>query len=247
MPRDPRLYMTFPIDFDEHPKVEPLSDAAFRTFVAMNGYSRRQKLDGRIPAVVARKRWRVRTLTELVNSDPVRPLVLIDGDAYVIRDYAEHQFTTSDEAELHERKARAGSAGGRAKARAVAGANQPPQQDLAGIGIGIETTSPDGDVVPRKRATRIPDNFVVDADMAAWARERCPLVDGRTSTERFINYWSAKSGKDATKLDWPATWRNWLLNDQERLARNPQRKQTPEERMLATLALASEDPKEIAS
>ena len=25
-----------------------------------------------------------------------------------------------------------------------------------------------------------------------------------------------KTGKDATKLDWPATWRNWMLNAAER-------------------------------
>ena len=84
--------------------------------------------------------------------------------------------------------------------------------------------------------------------MAAWARERCPLVDGRVSTERFVNYWRAKAGRDATKVDWPATWRNWLLADQERLERNPHRAQTPEERMRATLALATPTgPQEIAS
>lgn len=141
MPRDPRLYMTFPIDFDEHPKVEPLSDAAFRTFVAMNGYSRRQRLDGRIPTVVARKRWRVKALTELLASHPSRPLVLLEDDVYVLREYAEHQFTTEDEAELHDRKARAGAKGGRAKAAAVAAARDLPKQDLAGSGLEIGITT----------------------------------------------------------------------------------------------------------
>lgn len=28
----------------------------------------------------------------------------------------------------------------------------------------------------------------------------------------FRDYWISKSGKDATKLDWLATWRNWLRN-----------------------------------
>jgi hypothetical protein len=170
MPRDPRLYMTFPIDFDEHPKVEPLSDAAFRTFVAMNGYSRRQRLDGRIPVAVARKRWRVRALAELCASDPSKPLVLLEGDVYVIRDYAEHQFTTADEAELHARKAAAGAKGGRAKAAAVAGAKHQPKQDLAGSGIGIEieTTTDhthDSEVRPEipARVERIPfDDFILE-------------------------------------------------------------------------------------
>ena len=30
--------------------------------------------------------------------------------------------------------------------------------------------------------------------------------------ERFRDYWKAKTGKDATKIDWNATWRNWIRN-----------------------------------
>lgn len=120
MPRDQRLYMTFPIGFDEHPKVAPLSDAAFRAFVEMNGYSRRNGLDGRIPVRAARAKWRGRALTELVESHPTRPLVLLEDDAYVIRDYAEHQFTTADLDDLHTKRAAAGAKGGAAKAAALA-------------------------------------------------------------------------------------------------------------------------------
>jgi len=36
-------------------------------------------------------------------------------------------------------------------------------------------------------------------------------VDGRRETEKFRNYWRAKTGQSATKLDWEATWRNWML------------------------------------
>jgi hypothetical protein len=37
-----------------------------------------------------------------------------------------------------------------------------------------------------------------------WTREQ--VVD---QAERFADHWHAKSGKDAVKLDWLATWRNW--------------------------------------
>jgi hypothetical protein len=62
-----------------------------------------------------------------------------------------------------------------------------------------------------KRGTRIPPGFAVTSEMAAWARDRAPSVDGRLETEKFVNYWTAKAGSGATKLDWPATWRNWIL------------------------------------
>lgn len=129
MPRDRRLYMTFPIDFDEHPKVEALSDAAFRAFVSMNGYSRRHDLDGSIPAQLARKKWKPRVLAELVASHPERPLVLLDGDNYLIRDYTEHQFTTADLEDLKAKRSAAGAKGGMARAAALA--KQTAGKDVA--------------------------------------------------------------------------------------------------------------------
>lgn len=71
----------------------------------------------------------------------------------------------------------------------------------------------------RKRATRIPDDFTVTPEMVEWAQERVPHVDGRHETEKFVNYWQAK-GSNATKLDWPATWRNWMLTAGERTPSN---------------------------
>lgn len=32
---------------------------------------------------------------------------------------------------------------------------------------------------------------------------------------KFIDYWASKSGKDATKNDWEATWRNWVRKAME--------------------------------
>lgn len=67
-----------------------------------------------------------------------------------------------------------------------------------------------------KRATRLPDDFAVTDEMKAWFAEHCPGVDGPGQTEKFIDYWRAKPGKDGTKLDWTATWRNWMRTAAER-------------------------------
>lgn len=138
MPRDQRLYMTFPIDFDEHPKIELLSDPAFRAFVAMNGYCRRQRLDGKIPAAIATKRWGRKVLGELLASHDERPLVLLEDDTYILRSYADHQFTTADEDALRSARAIAGAKGGKAKANALAIAKQTAGNEVAGSGLGIE-------------------------------------------------------------------------------------------------------------
>jgi hypothetical protein len=74
--------------------------------------------------------------------------------------------------------------------------------------------------VPRKRGSRIPDDFTVTPEMVEWARENAPDVEGRQATAAFVDYWRGKTGRDATKLDWVATWRNWLRRDQERAERS---------------------------
>lgn len=67
-----------------------------------------------------------------------------------------------------------------------------------------------------KRGSRIPDVFDVTPTMSQWAKTNTPTVDIRRATEKFVNYWTAKSGAQAVKLDWAATWRNWMLNESER-------------------------------
>lgn len=41
-------------------------------------------------------------------------------------------------------------------------------------------------------------------------------VEWRLSAERFRNHWLGKAGQAGVKLDWPATWRNWVLRDAEK-------------------------------
>lgn len=124
MPRDPRLYMTFPNDFPWHPKVTRLDPAVKWAFVEMNGYSRVNDLDGVIPAADAEFMWSREILDALVNSHPSRPLVLRNDDTYVIRDYAEHQQTKAERDALAAKRADAGRKGGLAKSKASASKSQ---------------------------------------------------------------------------------------------------------------------------
>lgn len=113
MPSDPRLWMTFPIDFWMHPKIRPLSDSAFRAFVEINGYSRMNDLDGRVPVAAARATWKPKALAELLANHPERPSLSIDGDVYVIWNYSEHQETKASRARRQETNRANGAKGGR--------------------------------------------------------------------------------------------------------------------------------------
>lgn len=67
-----------------------------------------------------------------------------------------------------------------------------------------------------KRGSRIPDDFALTDQMVGWAKTECPGVSFTIETEKFQDYWRAKTGRDSTKLDWIATWRNWMRNARDR-------------------------------
>lgn len=115
MPRDQRLYMTFPNDFHRHPKLQKLPVEVRWTFVEMVGEARLADNDGRFTAEDAEFMWPIGHLDALAASHPTRPLVVReqDGGDYVIRDYAEHQQTRAERERLAEVSRENGRKGGR--------------------------------------------------------------------------------------------------------------------------------------
>ena len=115
MPRDARLYMTFPNDFHRHPKLTRLPVDVRWTFVEMNGEARIADNDGVFDVADAEFMWPLAHLEALVGSHPTRPLVTRDGDQYTIRDYSEHQQTREERDDLHAKRAAAGALGAAAR------------------------------------------------------------------------------------------------------------------------------------
>jgi hypothetical protein len=62
------------------------------------------------------------------------------------------------------------------------------------------------------RGTRLPTDWVLPEDYREYCSTKRPDLDPELTAEQFKNYWNAKAGKDAVKLDWSATWRNWVIN-----------------------------------
>lgn len=61
-----------------------------------------------------------------------------------------------------------------------------------------------------RRAVRLPEQFEPDRDFAAGLG--FGEAEAAVELAKFRDYWAAKSGRDAAKLDWLATWRNWMRN-----------------------------------
>lgn len=64
---------------------------------------------------------------------------------------------------------------------------------------------------PTKKATRLSDDWQPsEADIAFAEKEGRSPEDISREADRFRDYWTSKAGKDATKMDWAGTWRNWI-------------------------------------
>ena len=51
------------------------------------------------------------------------------------------------------------------------------------------------------------------ADWREWTEEKRPDLDPEDVFDRFHDYWIAKPGADGIKIDWFATWRNWIRKE----------------------------------
>lgn len=61
-----------------------------------------------------------------------------------------------------------------------------------------------------EKGTRLPKDWRLPEEWRLWAMQKRPDLDISESADEFRDYWISKSGAGATKLDWFATWRNWV-------------------------------------
>jgi len=66
--------------------------------------------------------------------------------------------------------------------------------------------------VNNKRGSRLAQDWFLSKAMGDWATQERPDLDVRQVAEQFKDYWVAQAGQKGVKLDWDATWRNWVRN-----------------------------------
>ena len=69
---------------------------------------------------------------------------------------------------------------------------------------------------PSTRGTRLPKAWCLPKPWGEWAIAEFPHWTPdtvRRIADGFADHWRGKAGKDATKADWLATWRNWCRSD----------------------------------
>jgi uncharacterized protein YdaU (DUF1376 family) len=63
------------------------------------------------------------------------------------------------------------------------------------------------------RASRLPLDWTPSAEDLDYCQTQRPELDPDRVSENFRDYWHAKAGKDAAKIDWAAAWRSWVRNE----------------------------------
>ena len=96
----------------------------------------------------------------------------------------------------------------------------PPPEESS-----LRSDSAQGELIPlkplrAKKGTRWEPTATVPCDWIQAAGHR-RAVDGSMPIDldyearRFANYWAAKSGQNATKVDWKLTWMNWATDKEK--------------------------------
>lgn len=78
-----------------------------------------------------------------------------------------------------------------------------PQDDLLDLPQNLD----------RHKASRLPPDWELPDVWRQWAEEERPDLNVSRVAAMFKDFWIGKSGKDATKTDWFATFRNWVRRE----------------------------------
>ena len=140
-----RLFFKLHNGFPEHPKAFELSDKAFRQLIEAWCYCSRNLNDGKLTKAQFFKLFSAKSRKELLTVG----FVEATDFGYEMHDYLEHQQSAEDVETLRNKRAAAGSKGGKAKAKAVASAT-PDAKQTASKSVADTDTDTDTELKEEK-------------------------------------------------------------------------------------------------
>lgn len=69
--------------------------------------------------------------------------------------------------------------------------------------------------IKTQRGTRLPTDWSLHDSWKAWAEGERQDLNIRTVADSFKDFWIAKPGAGGVKLNWEATWRNWVRSQKQ--------------------------------
>jgi hypothetical protein len=101
--------------------------------------------------------------------------------------------------------------------------NQEGKEDQPPPSVEDAKTPKPPAVRSSKRGTRLPAGWMPSPELIEAMTLEVPYVDQRREHAKFTDYWNSVPGQKGVKLDWDATWRNWLRKAAESAPRTGNR------------------------
>ena len=86
----------------------------------------------------------------------------------------------------------------------------PTQSDSNATHNTLPITHNTKDKKENKRGSRLAQDFVLSKDWIEFCVSQRPDLHPAQTFDQFKDYWTAQAGQKGVKLDWDATWRNWV-------------------------------------
>lgn len=113
---------------------------------------------------------------------------------------------------------------------------RPPSEEKI-----LPPSPPKGGSSP-KRGSRLPVDWVLPDEWRAFATEQgLAEADVDLEAAKFMDHFHARAGPNGVKLDWFATWRNWIRNAEKYQPKPRVAKQSPHDKAFAGFAAAARD------
>lgn len=229
---DKRAYARLDVGYLTNPKIAGIaatSPTAVLLHIGSICYAAQHLTDGRVPVALILRLTGATAEDEAILRDAGLWEDAGDDRHAIVHDYLEHQRSAAEakaagdsgRAAAHARwkSQRGAHAEGNAEGNAdrMPDPMRDPMPDPMRGPMPREREREITPTAPRKRGTRIPDDFSPDDISLAWAAREYPWVDVRRATEKFTDYWSSLSGQRAVKIDWLKTWKNWIRGEADRV------------------------------
>jgi len=167
------------------------------------------------------------------SCEDISRLIRLTDNAATVRDVLNEFFMPCDDGWHHTRcdeelsrmkdkQAKAKASAAASVAVRLANAQRTLNERSTKVELPTPTPTPtlvdtahDAKASSTKRGSRLPEDWVLPKAWGEWALAEFPeWTPGtvRLEASKFADFWHAKAGRDAAKLDWCATWRNWCRN-----------------------------------
>ena len=145
----------------------------------------------------------------------------LDGDVYIQKRIQEEIAEYHGKSEINKRIANEREAKRRENStkRAQVVNESPPNQEP--ITNNHKPVKSKAESAP---ASRLPADWVPSESDIEFCKTERPDLQASVVADNFRDYWIAKPGADGKKVDWSATWRNWVRKERAQ----PQARSLPE-------------------